>query len=249
MPFKFYYAHVRARGSVQRYVLDHSGANWEEIDVWQDKCSFMQELPKWQEKYGKFVSNFWLEDLETGLTYFSTMPILVFLGEKFGYLGKNEEDKNQILAAVDKLTELREAFLNGQQISPGNQNLKTLLNITIPSHLKMYEQQLIDNATKFLFCDTKLSIADFYLFSLLHTLQDWKPDVLNNFPKIAEFYKNMLLDEKIRERHEKEKQIPWVSAGNVAFYLGKMMGKEVKKEDVGKFYGWGYDLDHMKPAF
>ena len=53
----------------------------------------------------------------------------------------------------------------------------------------------------------------------------------------------------ISERHEKEKQIPWVSAGNVSFYLGKMMGKEVRKEDVGKFYAWGYDLDHMKPAF
>ena len=108
---------------------------------------------------------------------------------------------------------------------------------------------MIQNATKFLFDNEKLSIADFYLFSLLVTLQDWKPDLLEKFPKIAEFFDNMLLDDKIKKRYDQEKQIPWISAGNFTTYFGKIMtGKEIKIEDCGKVYAWGYDMDHMKPA-
>ena len=242
MAIKFYYGGVRARGSVMRYVLDHAEADWEEIEVWEDKCKFVFEKAKWQEKYGKFVTTPLIEDKDTEISCTATAPILLYLGEKFEYFGKNQQEKYQILAAVDKITALREAFLYG--FFPNASPPKT------EDHLKVFEQQLTDHATKFLFDNEKLSIADFYLFSLLVTLQDWKPDLLDKFPKIAEFIENMLLDDKVKKRYDKEKQIPWVSAGNFTTYFGKIAtGKEIKIEDCGKVYAWGYDMDHMKPAF
>ena len=130
-----------------------------------------------------------------------------------------------------------------------NPQIQLFVNMQIPSHLKMYEQQLTDNATKFLFDDKNLSIADFYLFSLLHSLQDWKPDLLEKFPKVAEFFENLLKDEKIKNRYDEEKQIPWISAGNFAAFFSGVMGKEIKVGEVGGMYSWGYDMDHMGPAF
>ena len=43
MTIKFFYTAVRARGSVVRYVLDHAEADWQEDEVWEDKCKFVFE--------------------------------------------------------------------------------------------------------------------------------------------------------------------------------------------------------------
>merc|ERR1712157_568770 len=83
---------------------------------------------------------------------------------------------------------------------------------SLPAFLTMFEQQLESSKTsKFLFDTQKVSVADFYLFYLLHVLQDWKVNVLNNFPKIGNFYQEMLKDEKIKARHEKESKLCWCS--------------------------------------
>ena len=84
MTFKYYYCNVRARGSVPRYILDHAEADWEEIDIWHDKGKFLQEKSKWQEKCGQFVTTPIIEETDSKFSCSATMPVLTYLGEKFG---------------------------------------------------------------------------------------------------------------------------------------------------------------------
>lgn len=259
MSLKLYYApQFRGRIGMLRYLLDHSNTDWQEIDVWKESGAFRTNKAEYIKKFNNnfLITPFLVDENNDNLLVTSTLPILIYLGEKYDYLGKNALDKYQILAANDKLNDLRENFVKtlfmpAKKAFAENGPAENFTKKMLPGALKPFADQLKDGKTKFLFYNDKLTTADFYLFYLMQIFFNWKPDLLEgneDLRFLQDWYDAMLNDPKIKETYEKEEPKTLLCAGNIKPYIKTVFGLDVSDDQMDTLIAWGWDEETMKPV-
>jgi len=247
------YADISGRGIAPRHLLAHAKADY--LDISYDyKISHKTEnydpvannhlLAKWPadkqnlQKSNPFVLLPYVKTEEDKIIS-STIGVMSYLGKRFGYL--TGEDDFEVYNAFDQAHELREGFLKSVA-SPMMHGIYSDPEGYVGPwrNLATFELKLTQNggqngeSKKYLFSDTKLSIADFYLFSTISMMFKWHKNILGNYPKLAEWYAILLAEDGLAQQVEKEKDQPIL--GNQDGYTE--MGAKFKIPGMDNMF-WG----------
>ena len=151
------------------YTFESNSAGGIVATLLQAKANFKVkklDVDDWEMKKAKF-------DYETlpilkyeDILFSHEIPILLFLGRKFGLLGDSHDDEYEISEILYAICDLKEkilpAFLPESKEEFENQqvNLDVLIGETMPFYLKKFEDKL---GTKRYFFGDKISIIDIYM--------------------------------------------------------------------------------------
>ncbi|KAK6174838.1 hypothetical protein SNE40_013408 [Patella caerulea] len=178
----------RARGEFPRLVLVASGVDYEDVRV-------ERHGPEWDAKKPNMPGGT-LPVLEVdGQLFGESVVIARYLAREFGLDGRNNYEKLLTDTIVDRIIQIRELlagfmFQKDEEIKAVAQ--KQFLEEQLPAALNLIQKHAQENKCSgdFLVGD-KLSWADLALFDMFEHILAFKPDALDNYPKLSVSFKRV----------------------------------------------------------
>ncbi|XP_050412401.1 hematopoietic prostaglandin D synthase [Patella vulgata] len=191
MPHKYKYhwfKDLRARGEFPRLMFVAAGVDYEDVLV-------ERHGPEWDAKKPTMPGGT-LPVLEIdGQLFGESVVIARYLAREFGLDGRDNYEKLLTDTIVDRIIQIRELlagfmFQKDEEIKAVAQ--KQFLEEQLPSALNLIEKHAQENkCTEDFLVGDKLSWADLALFDMFEHILAFKPDALDNYPKIAASFKRV----------------------------------------------------------
>lgn len=224
----YVYIDNAARGVAPRHLLAYTDATdyaikyygWSKpASAYPNKDASDPLLSKWPAHKGELMKKnpFTLLPYmitEKGEVISSNSGIMTYLGLRYGFKTGVEAGQldTQILAAIEKLQELRENWMikcltGGQKGNDELADQSARFGTPWPT-LKFFDDIAAANKTsncKFLFTNAKPSIADFSLFSTIFMMKKWHSKLMDNYPNLQAWCQVMMENEGLKKLVESEK--------------------------------------------
>jgi len=196
--YKLIYFNGRGRGEVSRLIFAHAGVNYTDQRIERaDWPAFKPKTP-----FGQIP----LLDIDNGKFVLSqSKAIARYLGNEFNLVPKDHIQAARGDMLVDGYDDLTQKFVPfHQEQDPAKK--KALWPKLEAEHLtpflKLYEKFLTDNGTTY-FLTNSITWADVFLFDGFEKFKGASPTVLDNYPKLAEFFNKVAKEPKIQAWLEK----------------------------------------------
>lgn len=213
-----YWEGVQGRGAAVRYLLEHAGADYEQINPVDDIQEKYLDKPfhhqlRWRQHVKPKLkeSGFHLVNIPYIIADDATVscmfPCMAYVAEKFGYNGSTIQEKAKILNTMDVIRDMTVAWFTGPALQPKMDKLEEEVFNSFAKFLIPLENEYKRSGTEFI-ASQQISQADIHFFEVMSHMAAWHKGMFRQVPLLRGLFDKLMADPKLKAQHDKEMSMP-----------------------------------------